>query len=73
MEVSRLARQSMKEWRSSGRLEREESGTGSGTGIKTRKVHDIQGPVVGKLINLIQDQSRLLFHIFNFSVKVSFA
>ena len=31
-----------------------------------------EGPVVQSLINLIQDQRKLLFHIFNFLVKVSF-
>ena len=32
-----------------------------------------QGPVVRKPINLIQDERKLLFHFFNFLVKVSFA
>ena len=32
-----------------------------------------QGPVVRKPINLIQDKRKLLFHIFNVLVKVSFA
>ena len=33
----------------------------------------VQGPVVGKMINLIQDYRKLLFYVFNFFVKVSFA
>ena len=32
-----------------------------------------QGPVVRKPINLIQDKPKLLFHVFNFLVQVSFA
>ena len=32
-----------------------------------------QAPVVRKPINLIQDKRKLLFHVFNFLVKVAFA
>ena len=33
----------------------------------------LQGLVVGKPINLIQAEHKLLFHVFNLLVKISFA
>ena len=34
---------------------------------------EVQGPVVRKQINLIQDQRKLWLHAFNFLNKISFA
>ena len=36
-------------------------------------VFNLQGPVVRKQINLIQDLSKLCFHVFDFLVKISLA